>query len=217
MKAIIFDVETTGFSKMRDPPLVESKWWPYIVQISWMVFDTEREKVEKTRDYIIKLAPHIFIPPSATKIHGIDRAVSDSKGITIKKALKYFTADLMRSDFLIAHNIDFDSSILSAEYHRNNLIDWMGRWRGRKICTMKLGNSICNIKYIHPVTGKKLKKYPKLVELHNHLLKSVPENLHNSLIDVYVCFRCFYKLIYESDYNEKNPVFSRRYKILSSI
>ena len=47
--------------------------------------------------------------------------------------------------------------------------------------------------------------------------KSVPENLHNSLIDVYVCFRCFYKLIYESDYNEKNPVFSRRYKILSSI
>ena len=42
-------------------------------------------------------------------------------------------------------------------------------------------------------------------------------NLHNSLIDVYVCFRCFYKLVYENDYNEHNPVFSRRYRILSSI
>ena len=67
------------------------------------------------------------------------------------------------------------------------------------------------------MTGKTYKKYPKLVELHNHLFNSVPENLHNSLIDVYVCFRCFYKLVYENDYNENNPVFSRRYKFLSSI
>ena len=123
----------------------------------------------------------------------------------------------MRADFLIAHNIDFDSSILSAEYRRNNLIDWMCRWRGTRICTMKLGNSVCKIKYIHPVTGKKLQKYPKLVELHQHLFNSIPENLHNSLIDVYVCFRCFYKLIYEDDYNKNNPVFSRRFNILSSV
>ena len=107
--------------------------------------------------------------------------------------------------------------MLSAEYHRNKQIDWIGRYRGTKICTMKLGNAICNIKYIHPMTGKIYKKYPKLVELHSHLFNSVPENLHNSLIDVYVCFRCFYKLVYENDYNENNPVFSRRYKILSSI
>ena len=217
MKAIIFDVETTGLPKKRDAPLNESKWWPYVVQISWMVFDIERNKVEKVRDYIIKLPSNIFIPPSATKIHGINREISNKQGITIKKALKYFTDDLMRTNFLVAHNINFDVSMLSAEYHRNKQIDWIGRYRGTKICTMKLGNAICNIKYIHPMTGKIYKKYPKLVELHSHLFNSVPENLHNSLIDVYVCFRCFYKLVYENDYNENNPVFSRRYKILSSI
>ena len=58
MKAIIFDVETTGLPKMRDPPLNESKWWPYIVQISWMVFDTEREKVEKVRFVLSQTSNH---------------------------------------------------------------------------------------------------------------------------------------------------------------
>ena len=170
-----------------------------------LVFDTETNRIKNVRDFIIKLPSHIFIPPSATKIHGIDRAISNEKGITIKKALEIFTGDLMRSHFLIAHNIDFDKSIVSAEYHRNNLIDWVSRYRGEKICTMKLSSALCNIRYIHPVTGKRISKYPKLVELHQYLFKTVPENLHNSLIDVYVCFRCFYKLIYEKSSNFIRP------------
>ena len=180
------------------------------------MFDTEMEKITKVRDHIIKLPSRVFIPPSATKIHGINREISNSKGITIKKALKEFTTDLMASNLLIAHNIVFDKSIISAEYNRNNLIDWMARWRGTKICTMKLGNPLCNIKYIHPVTGKLLTKYPKLIELHQHLFNNKPKNLHNSLIDVYVCFRCFYRLVYKKDFNLNNPVFSRRYNILSN-
>ena len=65
MKAIIFDIETTGLPKFKDPPIEESRWWPYIVQISWLVFDTETKRIEKVRDFIIKLPSHIFIPPSA--------------------------------------------------------------------------------------------------------------------------------------------------------
>jgi DNA polymerase III epsilon subunit-like protein len=37
-------------------------------------------------------------------------------------------------------------------------------------------------------------KFPKLNELHQKLFESVPENLHNSLIDVIVCLRCFLKI-----------------------
>jgi DNA polymerase III epsilon subunit-like protein len=217
MKAIIFDIETTGLPKMRNPPVNESWYWPYIVQISWMVFDIETKRVEKVHDYIIKLPDKISIPDEVVKIHGITKEISNKKGISIKKALAFFTHDLTRSNFLVAHNINFDDSIVRAEYHRNGLIDWLGRYRGTKICTMKLGMSLCPIKHIHPRTGNSINKYPKLIELHEHLFESRPQNLHNSLIDVYVCFRCFYQLIYENDYNQKNPVFSRRYNILSSI
>jgi hypothetical protein len=41
---------------------------------------------------------------------------------------------------------------------------------------------------------KTYKKFPKLSELHQHLFGYVPENLHNALIDVLVCLRCFLKL-----------------------
>lgn len=37
-------------------------------------------------------------------------------------------------------------------------------------------------------------KYPKLSELHSHLFGYVPDNLHNAMMDVLVCLRCFLKI-----------------------
>ncbi len=37
-------------------------------------------------------------------------------------------------------------------------------------------------------------KFPKLSELHQYLFGYVPENLHNSMMDVLVCLRCFLKI-----------------------
>lgn len=41
---------------------------------------------------------------------------------------------------------------------------------------------------------RQYKKFPKLSELHQKLFGSVPENLHNSIVDVFVCLRCFLKI-----------------------
>lgn len=48
-----------------------------------------------------------------------------------------------------------------------------------------------------PVDGPKprvFKKFPKLSETHNYLFGYIPENLHNAMVDVLVCLRCFLKL-----------------------
>jgi DNA polymerase III epsilon subunit-like protein len=37
-------------------------------------------------------------------------------------------------------------------------------------------------------------KFPKLSELHQYLFGYVPDNLHNSMMDVLVCLRCFLKI-----------------------
>ena len=111
MKTIVFDVETTGLPKKKGALPEEIQYWPHVVQISWLVFDTESRLIEKVRDYIIRLPSHIFIPPASTKIHGIDRLKSDEEGIDIKCALQEFTQDLCASSFLIAHNIEFDPAI----------------------------------------------------------------------------------------------------------
>ena len=65
---------------------------------------------------------------------------------------------------------------------------------------MKHGTTLCNIERINKFTKKKELKYPKLSELHHKLFNTVPNNLHNSLIDILVCFRCFGKLYFDIDY-----------------
>ena len=47
--------------------------------------------------------------------------------------------------------------------------------------------------------GTNYKKPPKLMELHQELFETVPNNLHNSMIDVFVTFRCLHQMIYERD------------------
>ena len=37
------------------------------------------------------------------------------------------------------------------------------------------------------------------MELHQELFETIPNNLHNSMIDVFVTFRCLHQMIYERD------------------
>ena len=61
------------------------------------------------------------------------------------------------------------------------------------------GKIIADTYRISPTSGRKVLKVPKLLELHEKLFNTTPSNLHNSLIDIYVCLRCYYKLEYDVD------------------
>jgi DNA polymerase III epsilon subunit-like protein len=39
-------------------------------------------------------------------------------------------------------------------------------------------------------------KWPTLLELHRHLFGTSPANLHNAIVDVLVCLRCFVSMHY---------------------
>jgi hypothetical protein len=42
--------------------------------------------------------------------------------------------------------------------------------------------------------GKPYKKWPTLLELYVHFFTTTPSNLHNSMMDVLVCLRCYLKM-----------------------
>lgn len=216
-KVIVFDTETTGLPKTNQKP---NKWnthlYPHIVQFSWFIFDINIKKVIKTRDYIIKVPDDIDIPIESTNVHGINKEISLKKGFDIKVALKDFTKDLLDSHYLVAHNIKFDKKVVSAEYLRNDKIDWISRHRKTEFCTLKNSIDLCQI-YKTNKYNKKYLKWPKLMETHKQLFKTIPNNLHNSLIDIYVCFRCFHKLAFGEDINKINPRFSREFNKLCGL
>ena len=213
MKVLVFDVETTGLPEKYAS--IRQTWrWPYIVQFSWMVYDTSNNKLISLDDHIINLPKKIKIDNESIKIHGITNEKMRAKGENKRVILEKFMNDVKSATILVAHNLKFDLSMVSVEQIRLNkrniktLIDC----RKQKYCTMNEGKIIANLYYFNRYKEKMMLKPPKLIELHERLFKSVPNNLHNSLIDILVCFRCFGKLYWDVDILDVNTKLSKLFK-----
>lgn len=211
MKIIVFDTETTGLPKSRRAQIQHTWLFPHVVQLSWLVYDTGKNKIEKLEDHIVKLPEHMTIPEESTKIHGItnEQMLKEGKGMSF--ILKQFMSDLSICKIIIAHNINFDKKIIDVECFRHQY-RLLSSYRKTEFCTMKNSIQVCKIlKKNHEKFRCKF-KFPKLIELHEKLFESKPNNLHNALIDILVCFRCFYKLKFEVDILNVNNKFRKNYK-----
>ena len=200
MKYLIFDTETTGLIKKDE---FGAKIYPYVVQLSWILFNDEINDVEIERDRIILLPEGMEIPEETVSIHGITTEKMRKEGVDVKFVIEEFIQDLSKCNMIIGHNIDFDKNMMFQEFKRNKKFDY--RLGQRPVyCTMTMGKNICKIERKNKKTGEIYYKKPKLTELHEYLFKEKPANLHNSLIDVLVTCRCFGKLYLNQDILENN-------------
>ena len=195
-RVLVFDVETTGLPSKYNAKVEELEVWPYVVQFSWVIYDMEEMDLLKVEDHIIKLKDNMKIPPSSTKIHGITNEMMNDKGKSIEQVLYKFNEDMLNCGLCVAHNLKFDKSMVLVESKRNEMdLTFDGKV---EFCTMLYGNAICDLKRIN-YKQEIVSKYPKLIELYQKLFGETPTNLHNSLYDVLVCLRCFYKLRFNED------------------
>jgi DNA polymerase III epsilon subunit-like protein len=181
---LIFDTETTGLppkNKVISPETLQD--WPYIVQFSFSLFNTDTLKIIEY-DYII-YAPDI--PEESTKIHGITKSMNKQLGFNFPCVYDIFKLCLDQCDLLIGHNISFDIQMLMAQCLRCNIPFTLEK---PTICTMKSTTKLCNLPRM---------KWPNLNELHRTLFNESVINLHNSMIDVIVCLRCYYWIVYKKD------------------
>ena len=216
MKFLVFDTETTGLPKSKHASPEETYLFPYVVQLSWLVFDSGINKVTALKDKIIRLPNNIRIPQKTIDIHGITNERMLEEGEPIDAVLDSFMRDVSSCTYLIGHNLSFDKTMIEVECVRNKH-KRLSDYRKISFCTMKQSKNVCCIEKKNYYTKKMEYKYPKLIELHKHLFATTPENLHNSLIDVLVCFRCFYALAYNSDPMETNPQFARYCKTFCGL
>lgn len=212
MKILTFDVETTGLPD-RWPTIYQTERWPFIVQISWMIYDSSNNKII-VEDHLVKLPKGYGIGPESTKIHGITTKRMLKEGKNIKMLLKKFMSDAKKCKILVAHNIQFDRNVIMVEQIRNGCKIKLNDLRKEEYCTMKHGKFVCNILKLNERTGKMQTKFPKLVELHEKLFKSKPNNLHNSMIDILVCLRCFGHLYWGVDLLTVNKKMDKMWSLL---
>ena len=204
MKVLCFDTETTGLWKNPKAPITDDKNWPYIIQLAWILLDMETGRVISSNSFIIKLANDQKIPAESTEIHGITNEDMDLYGIDIKDVFVKFLKDLDETTYLVAHNLNFDQKILRVELYRNKFFKYVNGNNCIKYCTMKTAQKLYRFRSVK--TGRVVKKYPKLKELHSLLFhdKLNEDLLHDALADTLVCLRCFYKMVTNKDIKDSN-------------
>lgn len=207
MKVMVFDTETTGLPKyMKHTPNQNNlDNWPHIVQMSYIIYDTDTDRVLNITDHIIRVPEGVQITEENAAIHGITQEISQ-QGIPLNMALDEFMVEFDNVDLIIAHNIEFDKKMLMAELYRADYILCVDKIHTstKYVCTMQEGIDLCNIKAFTKIEKKEYIKWPTLAELCQHLFNYEPKNLHNSLNDVAICLRCFLKMRFDRDVCEKN-------------
>lgn len=228
-RILVFDVETTGLlpkmHKNGEKPYLNE--YPYILQLSFVLYNTLLKKIESKHDYYIKIPSDIIISEKITELTGITREISDKKGVNIVEALDAFYTEYTKCGCVIGHNVDFDKTMIKVELQRNieeinrkypycmNLFNLLYEQNMgiRSYCTMLSSIKLCAIKVekepptqshiIGPNTEitkeitkekKTYNKWPKLSELHKHLFHEEATGLHNSMMDVLVCLKCYVKM-----------------------
>lgn len=181
---LFFDTETTGLPRNWNAPVSDLDNWPRLVQIAWLVYDYEGNRLSE-KDYIVK--PVGFsIPIDAAAIHKITTEKALSFGNEIRHVLEELSAVLAKADYVVAHNIDYDEKILGAEFLRHGIKNVLVT--KKKICTMLSSTNYCAI------PGKRGYRWPKLSELYNKIFSTSFKEAHNAIVDIRVTARCFWEL-----------------------
>jgi DNA polymerase III epsilon subunit-like protein len=159
---MVFDVETTGLlpkTKGETPTLEQ---YPYITQISYVIYDKTTDAILKSVNHYIQIPQHVQIPEIVTNITGITKEICETKGISIIDALTEFYRDMHNCDIIVAHNYAFDYQIIQAEMKRNYdflykqnckkaldlfTAEYLETKNKRYYCTMQMSISICKLPF----------------------------------------------------------------------
>lgn len=216
MLILVFDTETNGLPKnMKSNPNGDNfNDWPNIVQLSYILYDTDTKRVIAIHDHIIRVPTGVNITEESIKFHGITNEISQKNGTPFELVVNTFMEYFRLADLVVAHNVEFDQKIIVAEMFRimQTSADHGIRAaladiaRAEYYCTMQQGINMCNIKAFTKTDKKEYIKFPTLLELCKHLFQYEPKNLHNSLNDALVCFQCFYEMRFNIDICKENIV-----------
>lgn len=209
MLILVFDTETTGVIPKE---IYNIEQCPYIIQFSFIVYDTKNYKIVNEYNKIINIPKNITIPDESIKIHGINKLQTNRSRTSIISCLQNFKKFVDKCDYIIGHNIDFDIKMVEIECQRNNIYVNIFDKPTKLFCTMQNSIDICKIEAVN-IMGKYY-KWPRLSELHEKLFNITPINLHDAFNDILICLRCAVFIMNKTDICYKDSVFKRKIKNL---
>lgn len=188
-KFVFFDTETTGLPKQWGAKFTDINNWPRIIQLAFIVADENGDELFRYKELI---KPEGWTMPTDKfwVDNGFTHEENVEKGVEIYSALRMFQGALKKCDYKIAHNVNFDKPIVMAEMIRAGITYQLMQYK-KSICTMRSTTNLVGIKKSH-ASGN---KWPKLIELHQHLFGCEFDDAHDALADVVATKNCFFELL----------------------
>jgi DNA polymerase III epsilon subunit-like protein len=183
--ALILDVETTGFPDRTGMAYGQNPCYVHLekyetsrlVQFSMLLCNETWDEIEM-KDYVVKSDG--FSIGNAC-FHGITNEISQTQGVPFSEIVEALSRSLKQVSHVVAHNANFDLSILKSELFRGGYHSVLSELVKKKtICTMAHTKSIVKAKMTN---GGRIKD-PRLDELYAFAMKKLMENAHNSKYDV---------------------------------
>ena len=199
-KILVFDTETTSLPEKKHNSFDKQKehekkmlsvselkkegnsWstelekYPSIIQLAYILYDTDNPSNSKIFNKYIDIPESINISSESQKIHGISKEKITSRGsfskAYIEDTLNEFMDDFIEADIVVGHNVDFDRRMIVAELLRlskeKNMPHIKEIMKDENFeCTQEITTPICNLKvklqYVDPKT--KIPKYIYKIKL----------------------------------------------------
>jgi DNA polymerase III subunit epsilon len=181
---LFFDTETTGLPRNWKAPVTNVNNWPRMVQLAYQFYDATGNKLAEA-DHIIK--PDGFtISAEVSRVHGITHERAMREGVPVRNVLLEINDLANQANLLVAHNMNFDSKIIGAEFIRAGVSNPIPT--KRQLCTMEKSTNYCAL------PGPYGYKWPKLSELHYKLFREYFDEAHNAAFDIQATVRCYWEL-----------------------
>ena len=158
--------------------------WPRIIQIAWIVFDSDASILQKPMYFIHHEG--LVITEEVKEITSIDEVVIKNHGVHVGIALEQLNKDLAFCSKVVAHNLEFDLNVIGAEFLRLGMSD--GFETIDKYCTMTESVELCRIPSSIGF------KFPRLEELYYHLFNNSMEQTHRADADVMMTAKCYMRM-----------------------
>ncbi|MCW3089551.1 MAG: polymerase alpha subunit [Ferruginibacter sp.] len=157
--------------------------WPHAVQVSWLIYTKEGEKVLEQNYYV---GDNDFeISATALRIHGLAKDFLQKNGIPRRQLLELLSKDLQQyQPMIVGHFAELDYRILGADYHREALDNPMEHLP--TFCIMLASKHLQQNPH---------QKFLRLGDLYELLFKKPLLHQHNAIVDATATAECFFELV----------------------
>jgi hypothetical protein len=183
---LIFDCSSISRPTDYKAPFTDISAWPRLLHLSWILLDAKLQ-IKEDFDCIVK--PEGWeLTEEILKYAHLELEEVQKKSVEVDDILDKFNASCEKANYILAHNIKFNESIVAAESMRR--VKPLTLLKKEKFCLMQEGTYFCKL----PAKGGGY-KWPTLNELHITIFEKGYTPANNARADVIASARCFINLM----------------------